>query len=236
MSSRWVLRFALYPRVVCAAILAAVGTTAAGCGNSSGSSVSAPGQGGNTADREEVLVQSTAPDAGTIVETYVRLHEPLPPEALAHPEACDLSYLRFRHRDGPADASQADAVLTAMPGNLAGAGHFDILARNVIHLAAEQGKYVEFWALERRSNCLEDRRGIIAATQAQDYHVALDYYYNGEAIDGQTFPGFHTSQDLPFLADFGVAQTVRDWYAVLTRGIPDPAVRAICRSPRGVRT
>lgn len=199
-----------------------------GCGSAdSNATGSTAGSAPTPGERQETAILSTAPDASVIRETYVRQYEPLPEGSAEHPPECDwISYLRFRHKDGPADPSAADAVLTAMPGNLAGAGHFDILARNVIHDAAEQGKHVEFWALERRSNCLEDRRGILAATQAHDYRVALDYYYNGKAIDGQTFKGFYSSEDLPFLADFGVAQTVRDWHAVLTRGIPDPAVRA----------
>lgn len=170
-------------------------------------------------------VASTAPDADVVAETYVRQYEPLP-DSLQAPSECDwLGYLRFRHAEGPERAADADAVLVAMPGNLGGAQEFDVLARNVIAQAAARNRYVEVWALDRRSNCLEDRTGIVAATEARDWSVALDYYWRGKEIDGRRFEGFKTSDEVPYLAEFGVARTVEDWYAVMARGIPDPEAR-----------
>ena len=121
------------------------------------------------AERTEQRVASAAPDAKQVTESYVRVKAPLPASVGAHPEACDwVSYLRFRNAGGPRSPSDADAVITAMPGFLSGAGPFDQLARNFVRTMDARGKNVEFWALDRRSNCLEDHRGLRAAARARD--------------------------------------------------------------------
>lgn len=52
-----------------------------------------------------------------VAESVVRVKVPLPASAGPRPEACDwLSYLRFRHKDGPAAAADADKILVAQPG------------------------------------------------------------------------------------------------------------------------
>jgi hypothetical protein len=33
--------------------------------------------------------------------------------------------------------------------------------------------------------------------RAGDYHLALDYYFRGKAIDGRRFAGFPTSAQVP---------------------------------------
>ncbi|MDX6644247.1 MAG: hypothetical protein QOD76_2209, partial [Solirubrobacteraceae bacterium] len=176
-------------------------------------------------DRVETPVASSAPDSGVVTESYVRQYEPLP-KAVGAPAACDwIGYLRYRIQKGPSDPSHAAAVLVAMPGFLGGASPFDAVARNVIHMAALRGRYFELWALDRRANCLEDHTGIDAAARAHDYRVALGYYYGGQEIHGRRFAGFLTSADVPYLAEFGLAQAMHDEYAVITRGMPDPAVR-----------
>src|SRR4051812_532956 len=198
---------------VAAALLAALVSLTAGAG-------AAP------KTRTEQRVRSAAPDAGRVAESYVRVRAPLPASAGAHPEACDwLSYLRFRDPNGPRSAADADAVVTAMPGFLSGAAPLDQLARNFVRRMSDRGKHVEFWALDRRANCLEDHRGIDAAARARDAKVAYDYYWGGKAIDGQTFAGWKTGSQTQWLGDMGLEQTVRDWYSVLTREIPDRGVR-----------
>jgi len=175
----------------------------------------------------EEPVASTAPDADQVQLSYVRLQDPLPAEVPEHPEACDwIAYLRFRDAAGPADATKADAILVAQAGVIGGASSFDGIARNTIRNAAAQGKHIEFWALERRSNCLEDHTGIEAAAAARDWRLAVDYYYKGKPIKGKTFGGFLTDAQVPMLAEIGLAQTMRDEYTVITRGIPDAAARS----------
>ncbi len=176
--------------------------------------------------RTEQRVRSASPDAGLVAQSYVRVHAPLPSSADAHPEACDwLGYLRYRAPGGPRRSSDADAIVTAMPGFLSGAAPLDQLARNYVRRMSERGKHVEFWALDRRANCLEDHRGIDAAARAHDVKVAYDYYWGGKAIDGHTFAGWKTASQTQWLADMGLDQTVRDWYSLLTKEIPSRAVR-----------
>jgi hypothetical protein len=172
------------------------------------------------------VVKSFAPKAKLVRETYVRVYDPLPDAAGPHPAACDwIGYLRFRSADGPRDPSRADAIGVFMPGYLGGSGYYEPLARNTVRNAAAKHRSVEIWALDRRSNCLEDHRGLRAAVAAEDATVAFGYYFGGQAIDGHTFAGFKSGDDVEFLRSVGLDQTLRDWRTVLTTGIPDPRVR-----------
>ena len=208
---------AAMPKSVLAAVLAAV----ASVGVQVASAAPAPGK------TTSVRVQSQAPGAKHVRETFVRVYDPLPESAGAHPPACDwITYLRFRHAKGPRVPSRADAIATLMPGYLGGAAYFDQVARNTIRTAAKRGRHVEVWALDRRSNCLEDDHGVAAAARAKDATVAYDYYFGGKAVEGRTFGGFAEGEDVEFLREVGIEQTVRDWHTVLTRGIPSRKVRA----------
>ncbi|WDV56449.1 hypothetical protein PV963_42000 [Streptomyces coeruleorubidus] len=171
--------------------------------------------------RTETPVASTSPVTG-VTESVVRVRAPLPESAGPRPAACDwLSYLRYRSADGPAASADADRILVAQPGILEGAGAFDSVARNTVARAAEQGLHIEFWALDRRSNCLEDRTGIASG----DQHTAVDYYYRGKQVDGRTFGGFAGNEKLGWMAKLGIEQTVRDQYDLLTAELPDQTQR-----------
>lgn len=171
--------------------------------------------------RTETPVASTSPVTG-VTETVVRVKVPLPESAGPRPAACDwLSYLRYRSADGPAASAGADRILIAQPGILEGAGAFDSVARNTVTRAAEQGAHIEFWALDRRSNCLEDRTGIASG----DQHSAVDYYYRGKQVDGRRFDGYAGNAELGWMAKLGIEQTVRDQYGLLTAELPDQAQR-----------
>ncbi|WP_407704358.1 hypothetical protein [Streptomyces spongiae] len=173
------------------------------------------------ASRTETPVASTSP-LTDVVETQVSLRVPLPASVGAHPEHCDrLSYLRYRSASGPSDSSSADRILVAQPGILEGAGAFDSVARNTVRAAAGQGRHIEFWALDRRSNCLEDNTGIASGDTAK----AVDYYYGGAAVDGRTFDGFVTSDQAGWLSEIGLEQTVRDQYDLLAAELPDQRLR-----------
>ena len=186
---------------------------------------------GETADalaseppRTETPIRSSAPDAARVSESYVSLYEPLPAEDGPRPAACDrIGYLRFRDAHGPANPADADAIFVAQPGIFEGAGALDQVARNTIAAAAEKGYDVEFWALNRRSNCLTETFGDEAAAAAHDPRLALGYYYEGKRLDGRTFPGWVSESEAGFLAHVGLAQTVQDEYAVISQ-LP-PAVR-----------
>ncbi|MEU1545580.1 hypothetical protein [Nocardia sp. NPDC005745] len=110
-------------------------------------------------------------------------------------------------------------------GIFEGAGAFDSVARNTVAAAAKQGRHLEFWALDRRSNCLEDHLGMRAGLASRDAHLAIDYYYRGADIDGRRFGGVVPNEQLGWLGRVGVAQTVQDQYDLLTAELPDPASR-----------
>jgi len=169
----------------------------------------------------ETAVRSEAPDAKLVKESYVSILDPLPDSVGPHPAACDsIGYLRFRHRRGPAESRGADAVVTLIPGFLGGASSFDQIARNVVRDAAARKRYVEVWAIDRRANCVEDHTGVDAAAREGDASVAYGYYWGGEEVDGRRFEGFADSTEAAFLGSFGLERTMRDWYTVMTTGLP----------------
>jgi pimeloyl-ACP methyl ester carboxylesterase len=180
----------------------------------------------------EKKVRSAAPHHRQVRETFVRIYDPLPEEVGEHPPACDwIQYLRFRNAGGPKEARDADAVYVMIPGLLGGAGSFDQVARNTIRRGDDAGRDVEYWALDRRANCVEDHRGIKAAAKAQDATIAWDYYWGGKPVNGHTFAGFVPPEDAEYLSHFGIERTMEDWYTVLTTGIsgqPRRAKKVIC--------
>jgi hypothetical protein len=166
-------------------------------------------------------VQSASADASQVAASYVSLRFRLPPEAGPRPPACDwITYLRFRDAGGPRKEKDADAIFVTMPGIFAGAASLDIFARNVVRTAQANGKHVEVWTLDRRSNCLEDHYGVDQGKLRHDYRLAMKYYYHGAAINGRRFGGFRSEQDAQFLKAVGLEQTVRDEYAVIRRAVP----------------
>ncbi|MWA03786.1 hypothetical protein F8568_026065 [Actinomadura sp. LD22] len=176
-------------------------------------------------DRVETPVATNSPVTG-VTESMVRVRVPLPASAGPHPEACDwLSYLRFRDAGGPAASAQADRILVAQPGVLEGAGAFDSVARNTVAAAAKSGKHIEFWALDRRSNCLEDHAGVQAGLAAKDAHLAVDYYYRQKEVDGRKFAGYQTNDQVTWLQNVGLEQTVRDEYDLMVHELPDQQAR-----------
>ncbi|MBO2451825.1 hypothetical protein J4573_32390 [Actinomadura barringtoniae] len=159
-----------------------------------------------------------------VEETFVKLHYPLPASAGPRPAECDwVGYMRFRLKDGPRDSKDADGVVTSMPGFGGGAGELSMHAAQTVHSAAAKGKKIEFWALERRSACLEDHTGLDAANQAKNADVALGYYFGGKEVNGHRFGGFKTDKDVAFLAHVGLAQTLDDWRVSIQQALPDPA-------------
>ncbi|WP_327693244.1 hypothetical protein [Streptomyces sp. NBC_00459] len=172
--------------------------------------------------RTEATVASSSTAVAGVTETVVRVKAPLPASFGARPAACDwLSYLRYRSSEGPTKSADADRILVAQPGILEGAGAFDSVARNTVARAAERGLHIEFWALDRRSNCMEDHTGI----DSGDQHAAVDYYYRGKQVAGRTFAGFVGNDKLGWMAKLGIEQTVRDQYTLLTAELPDQGVR-----------
>lgn len=156
-----------------------------------------------------------------VATSLVTLPDPLPAGS-GLPPACDeLRYMRYRHRGGPTASQDADAVLVSMPGVPASAGSLEMNALNVVQQAADRGRSVEYWALDRRPNCLEDHTGMQAALRDDDPGLVLDYHFYDREIDGRRFAGFLQSRDLAGLPRIGLKQVLEDYRTVIVDGVPD---------------
>ncbi|TPQ16169.1 hypothetical protein [Streptomyces sporangiiformans] len=214
MSTAVPRRHGRWPRALAAGALGAAVLTAAPSADGASARTGAPA-------RTESPVASTSPVTG-VTETKVSVRIPLPASVGSRPAQCDwLSYLRYRSSGGPSKSAEADRILVAQPGILEGAGAFDSVARNTVKAAAEKGQHIEFWALDRRSNCLEDNTGIATG----DATKAVDYYYRGKRVDGRKFDGFLKSDQVRWLAEVGLERTVRDQYDLLAAELPDQKLR-----------
>lgn len=167
------------------------------------------------------------PALGTdIEETHVRIRYASPYlTGVSTPPECEwLEYLRYRHKDGPQNSADADAVISVQPGTYSGATNLAPQAPQVVRKAAAQGKFVEYIALDRRANCAEDNSGWDAAAREGDYHRAAEYYFRGKEVDGKRYAP-PTPQSLSYLGEFGLALAMDDWRAVIEQVLPDPVDR-----------
>ncbi len=161
-----------------------------------------------------------------IVVSHVSFLLPLPSDAPAHPSECDrVGFLRYRVAGGPSESRNADHVVVQQQGLGGGAVNSDSVAFNTVQSAHSLGRNIEFWALSRRSACLDETAGFDFALQTGRYLDAVDYYFNGMPINGQKFAGFKQSHDLRLLDWIGLDRVVRDQYQVMLHEIPDQAVR-----------
>ncbi|WP_225729315.1 MULTISPECIES: CdaR family transcriptional regulator [unclassified Nocardia] len=173
-------------------------------------------------DRQE---QQLATRDGVAV-SYVSFRLPLPDNAPPHPDSCDRAgFLRYRPVGGPADSRDADAVVVQQQGFTGGAMNSDAVAANTVRSAKASGRSVEFWALARRSQCLDETTGFDYALRTGNYLDAVDYYFNGKPVDGRTFPGFKNSGDLAILDWMGLERIIRDQYEIMLAEMPDQAER-----------
>lgn len=122
-------------------------------------------------------------------------------------------YLRYAAKTPPAEVK---AVLILMPGFLGSANDFDYLGRRLVQRSRGA---IEVWAVDRRSNLLEDHAGFDAAEAAGDPALAEQYYFprKGDplAVDGKTFAGFRRSDDLGYMSEWGLDMHLRDWLAIV---------------------
>ena len=73
---------------------------------------------------------------------------------------------------------QPDAILVLVPGFEGGASNMAILADNLMQRALEEASLtLEVWAIDRRSNGLEDRVGLQIAAQESDPDIGLDFLF-----------------------------------------------------------
>lgn len=176
----------------------------------------------------EPIPQQVVVEPVFVPSPYPRENGEVPADWVTDWDCDQIRFLRYRPDTGCEPPKPVDAVLVLIPGFMGGANSFDYLGRQLVS-AAEADSTVgslEVWAIDRRTNCLEDLTGLNAAEAAEDTSLAVDYYYRGAEIGGRTFQGFRTDQDLPFLSEFGLALLMNDLWAILEEKIPDPEIRA----------
>jgi hypothetical protein len=183
-------------------------------------------------------------DAMVVMEEQI-ISSPELPDAYGAPDVCGtIHFLRFRLADGstvdPEDPDgvnldNTDAMLVMLPGVIEGANGFEYLGRQLVYLAKTQDDAnMEVWAVERRNNRIEDlsaanyledqlEAGAITIDEAAQ--MAIDYYYLGEELNGRTFDGWLTNEDVPYLAEFGLELDTIDVYTVIETMVPDLEVR-----------
>jgi hypothetical protein len=114
-------------------------------------------------------------------------------------------FLRYRSSQPVAPR----AVVVLMPGFLGGAGNFDRLARMVV----AQDAALEVWAVDRRSNQLEDHSRMLEANGKRDPMIAWRYYVR----DAGTAAGFRPreARDIAFMGRWGLHTHLEDLRAVI---------------------
>jgi pimeloyl-ACP methyl ester carboxylesterase len=109
------------------------------------------------------------------------------------------------HQFGPASGKR---VLVLMPGTQGGAGDFTLDARYLV----KRVPGLQVWAIDRRTQALEDTSTFAAAENGQTpLQQAFNYYLNG---GGFHFRGKHED---PYARDWGMAVALNDARAVVLR-------------------
>jgi pimeloyl-ACP methyl ester carboxylesterase len=94
----------------------------------------------------------------------------------------DLNKVRYtRYQLAGQAARQPDAILVAIPGTLAAAHSYLILAETLMQrMLTEQNLLVEVWGVDRRSVQLQDMQGLNLAEQARDPALGVNFLFGDE--------------------------------------------------------
>ncbi|MEM7434723.1 MAG: hypothetical protein AAF436_06185 [Myxococcota bacterium] len=129
------------------------------------------------------------------------------------PELNQARLLRYRSNVDPAVAPRA--IIIGVPGFLGGGPSYDGIARSIVRWGASADFPVEVWAIDRRSNGLEDLTGMNAAEREGDPEIATRYYFEGEEVDGQTFAGYVPQDAVSYMSEWGLETHMEDLRAVI---------------------
>ena len=119
-----------------------------------------------------------------------------------------------RYRVDATPPKPARAIVVMMPGFIAGAGPFDGLARAIVRRSGPDDA-LEAWAVDRRSNLLEDTHGLDVAEARRDPSRAQAYYFQQEEVEGKTFEGFRLPASMKWMSEWGAETTVEDLRRVI---------------------
>ena len=124
--------------------------------------------------------------------------------------------------------TQPDAILVLVPGFEGGAATFAVLAEELLRRAKDEAStVVEVWAIDRRSNQLEDTVGLDLAEQEEDPLLGLDFLF-GDQLDLEMHPTlaseldrravfYNSGDDLAFMAQWTGLVHSQDIDAVVER-------------------
>jgi pimeloyl-ACP methyl ester carboxylesterase len=161
--------------------------------------------------------------ASTVPETGVRRDvfrvpgatpPPNPTTMAETPAELDFTQV-IRYREDVTPPAEARAIIVAMPGFLGGGPSFETLAHELVKRGAASGTTTEVWAIDRRSNLLEDLRGMDTAEASGNPDIAQGYYFGRETIDGEPFSGFTPAAQLTFMSEWGLRTHAEDLRRVI---------------------
>ena len=121
---------------------------------------------------------------------------------------------------------QPDGIVVLVPGFEGGASNFYILAENLMLRAADQDSLtLEVWAVDRRSNQLEDTIGLDLAEELGDPYIGLDFLF-GDALGLELSPAiadgpnrraifYNNNSDTAFMAQWTTLVQSQDIDAVI---------------------
>jgi pimeloyl-ACP methyl ester carboxylesterase len=130
--------------------------------------------------------------------------------------------------------AQPEAILVLVPGFMGGASYFATLAENLLRRAqAEQSLALEVWAMDRRSNLLEDTVGLDLAEELKDPQVGLNFLFGQElglALGDALANGpnrrvvfYNNSSDTAFMAQWTPLVHSRDIDAIVEQALDTAA-------------
>ncbi len=123
------------------------------------------------------------------------------------PSQNKVRIVRYRIDSDP--PKPARAIVVMMPGFLGGAGSLDGVARAMVRRSTDADA-IEAWAIDRRSNLLEDTHGLDVAEVRKDASIARGYYFDGATVEGKTFDGFVSGGAANYASEWGLATTLGD--------------------------
>ena len=142
------------------------------------------------------------------------------------PKKFSLNNARYTRFQLDNSKAKPDAILILIPGFEGGAGNFRILAQNLLkRINTDHGKRVEVWAVDRRTNQLEDTLGLDLAEADLDPQLGLDWLFGGElglTLDSRLTRRavfYNAQDDVPFLANWTNLMFSQDIDAVVTAAL-----------------
>jgi pimeloyl-ACP methyl ester carboxylesterase len=121
----------------------------------------------------------------------------------------------FVNEIGPPEASR---VLVLVPGFIGGAGDFRLIGRDIVSRVPD----LRVWAIDRRSNALEDT----SVFAGGDPDKAFAYYLRFQSVDGRRFQPLN-GRDFPYTRQWGLDLALRDLRRVILAARAEGARKVI---------